>query len=153
MKGWWPLATLLTPPQIHPRLHTGYTPIHLATAMDALRIHARTHPGYTLNMHPKYITVMTSKAILGHLHTYRHTTYGIWYISMPYSACRCICECIRVYLGCSRDVARGVFGEKSHQGGQRPAALCRRYKLGPGDTGSLECGSSLGQGFFSHREL
>ena len=32
-------------------------------------------------------------------------------------------------------VARDVFGEKSHQGGQRPAAICRRFNLVPGYTG------------------
>ena len=51
--------------------------------------------------------------------------------------CRCICGCIWVYIGCSRGVARDVFGvrEKRHQGGRRPAALCKRYKLGRGNIG------------------
>ena len=58
-------------------------------------------------------------------------------MDMPYRACRCICGSIWAYIGCSRGVARDVFGvgDKSHQGGRRPAALCRRYKLGTGNTG------------------
>ena len=69
-KGAWPLATLLTPPQTHHRLHAGYTPTHLATLMDTPRIYPRTHPGYTLNTHPRYIKVMAYSAIFGNLQTY-----------------------------------------------------------------------------------
>ena len=52
-------------------------------------------------------------------------------MGMPYRACKYICGYIWVYLGCSQGVDTDLFEEKSYQGGQRPAALYRRYKLGP----------------------
>ena len=100
----------------------------LATYRIHLNIPSYTN-GYTDDTCPDTPWIHTEHApqlyhsydILGHFGAssdiLTHTAYGIWHMGIPYKACRCICGCIWVYLGFSRGVARGVFGEKTHQGG------------------------------------
>ena len=84
------------------------------------RIHPKTPSytyGYTKDTRPDTPWIHTGHApqiyhsydIIGHFGAssdiLRHTLYGIWHMGMPYRACRCICGCIWVYLGCNLGVA------------------------------------------------